>query len=71
MKISFWNIRDIENSESQTALHDYFRNHRPKIMFIAEPKVPFPHLTAWYCNSIQITGYCMNNRAALFSQDFF
>jgi len=66
MKIFPSNIRGIGNSESRLARKDFFFNHWPLLMFVAEPMVPFSDILGWCWNSIQVTSYCLNNRAQLF-----
>jgi len=61
MKIFYWNIRGIGNSESRITLKNLYDTHKPSLIFIAEPMISFenvPHLFWW---SINIRKFCLND----------
>jgi hypothetical protein len=62
MNVLYWNIRGIGNFESKIALHNLFLSHKPVIIFIAEPKIPFEHVPSWYWHNIGVTKYSLNVR---------
>lgn len=58
----YWNIRGIGNPESRITLKTLCDSHKPNIIFIAEPMIPFenvPHLFLW---NINVTKFCSNDR---------
>lgn len=44
MNILYWNIRGIGNSETRTALNNFYLTHKPILIFIAEPKIDFVNI---------------------------
>jgi hypothetical protein len=55
MNILYWNIRNIGNSETRTALKNLYLTHKPMLIFIAEPKIDFVNIPAWYWPTIGVT----------------
>lgn len=65
MKVFYWNIRGIGNSESQIALADFYRNYKPVLLFDAEPMVQYSSIPSWYWNNINVNNFCLNKRNPL------
>jgi hypothetical protein len=64
MNILYWNIRGICNFETCTALKNFYLTHKPMLILIAEPKIDFVNIPAWYWPTIGVTKYCINNRGS-------
>jgi hypothetical protein len=48
MKLFYWNnIQGIGNSDSRIALGDFYSTHKPLLLFITKPMVPFSAILVW------------------------
>jgi len=54
MNLLYWNIRGIDNSNTQIALKNLYMSHKPMLLFIAEPMVNFAQIPAWYWLTIDV-----------------
>lgn len=65
MNFLYWNIRGIGNSDARIALKNFYMSHKPMLTFIAEPKIYFVNIHAWYWPTIGVSKHCINNRGFL------
>jgi hypothetical protein len=65
MNILYWTVRGIGNSDARLTLKYFYLSHKPSLIFIAEPTINFHQVPAWYCPSISVSKYCINNRGSL------
>ena len=66
MNVFYWNVRSFGNADTKIAFKNFHLSHKPTIMFLAEPMIPFANVPAWYWHSIDVTKFCTNNRDDLF-----
>ena len=65
MKIFFWNIRGMGNSDSRIAFKYFGDTHHPHLMFVAELMIDFEQVPKLFWQSVNISKVCLNNRAPM------
>nr|XP_028947429.1 uncharacterized protein LOC114820607 [Malus domestica] len=62
MKLVYWNIRGIGNSDTRTELSNVCHSHHPDLVCISEPMVTFDSIPSAYWNSLGLSLLTINNR---------
>jgi hypothetical protein len=62
MKMVYWNVRGIGNSETQLYLNQIIQTHKPDFLVMAEPMVSFNSVPAWQWQRINLTNHATNTR---------
>jgi hypothetical protein len=62
MKMIFWNVRGVGNSETQIHLNQMIQTHKPDFLFLAEPMVNFNSVPAWLWIRLDLTNHALNTR---------
>lgn len=65
MKCLFWNIRGLANSPTRLALKRLIVLHKPDIILIAEPWIPFNCFPFYWLNRLNLKLFALNNRPNL------
>jgi len=65
MNLFYWNVRGFCNSDTKIALNFFYLSHKPSVIFMAEPMIPFAQVPSWYWHSIDVTQFCTNVRDGL------
>lgn len=65
MKCLFWNIRGLANSPTRLALKRLIVLHKPDIILLAEPWIPFNCFPFYWLNRLNLKLFALNNRPNL------